>query len=338
MMSGLVPLGQDIMRYLNTTSVQLMHEQEYWWYMQIDADKLFHYRSEIALQTLSFGADVHAKVSRRVTHVVTSTSRTRTHKVRQAAKYPHIKIVNQHWLINSMSKWAKEDETPYLVEIHEQDRQPPIETSSVPSIHSDEERESEYESGLSDDEDDSIHNSQEQLDEDEDGVMPDEIEAGHSPIDDLKHFDWDNADAELAEFMGSDSENDSDTGSVASDTSRASRSSHKSATIVERKRKYDEATEDDDSDEESTLAKKQRIANSRTTGLKTVKTPNSVGSESSLPTPGMTADEKDEVDQIPAGDELEDDDDDDLEKEMMAEFEREEREEALSAMGDGDEG
>lgn len=334
-MSGLVPLGHDIMRYLNAISVQLIHDVEFWeFYDQIGANKLYHYRSEIALQTLSFGADVHAKVSRRVTHVVTSTSRTRTHKVRQAAKYPHVKIVNQQWLVNSMSKWVKEDEEPYLVEIHEQDRLPTIETSSVPSIHSDEERESEYESGGSDDDDDdddSIVNSQEQLD-DEDGVMPDEIEAGHSPIDDLKHFDWDNADAELAEFMDSDSENDSDTGSVASDTSRASQSSNKSAAIAERKRKHDEVTDEDDSDEESTLAKKQRIANSRTTGLKTVKTPNSVQSEPSLPTPGVTGDEKDEVDQIPTGKQPEDDDDD-LEKEMMAEFERE-AEEALSVGGD----
>jgi hypothetical protein len=55
------------------------------------------------------------RVNRKVTHLVASTSRTRTHKVRQAAKYEHIKIVNQQWLLNSMSKWEKEDETPYLV-------------------------------------------------------------------------------------------------------------------------------------------------------------------------------------------------------------------------------
>jgi len=55
------------------------------------------------------------RVNRHVTHLVASTSRTRTHKVRQAAKYPHIKIVNQQWLMNSMSKWEKEPEEPYLV-------------------------------------------------------------------------------------------------------------------------------------------------------------------------------------------------------------------------------
>ncbi|PVH87912.1 hypothetical protein DL98DRAFT_509436 [Cadophora sp. DSE1049] len=84
-MSGLVPLQADIMR------------------------------TEIGLQAASFGADIQSKVNRKVTHLVASTSRTRTHKVRQAAKYPNIKIVNQQWLLNSMSKWQKEDETPYLV-------------------------------------------------------------------------------------------------------------------------------------------------------------------------------------------------------------------------------
>lgn len=84
-LSGLVPLGVDVMR------------------------------SEIATQIMGFGGQVLPKVTRKVTHVVVSANRTRTQKVRQAAKYPHIKIVNQQWLMNSMSKWEKEDESPYLV-------------------------------------------------------------------------------------------------------------------------------------------------------------------------------------------------------------------------------
>ena len=84
-LSGLVPLGVDVMR------------------------------SEIVQQATSFGAQVQTKITRKVTHVVVSANRTRTQKVRQAAKYPHIKIVNQQWLVNCMSKWEKEDEAPYLV-------------------------------------------------------------------------------------------------------------------------------------------------------------------------------------------------------------------------------
>jgi len=96
--------------------------------------------------------------------------------------------------------------------------------------------------------------------------------------------------------MGSDdSDDDSDTSSVASGVSRKSEISGRGT-----KRSRDD-TEDDDSDEGSSLVKKQRIAKERTTGLKTVKTPNSAGSESSLPTPGVTGDEYgDEGDETPA--------------------------------------
>lgn len=167
------------------------------------------------------------------------------------------------------------------------------------------------------DEEESFPNSQEETEDDE-GVMPEDLGGERSPIDDLKSFDWGTADDELAEFMGSDSEYDSDT-SLASDASGTGRSS--------RKRKLDEATDDDDSEEESSLAKKQRIANARTTGLKTVKTPNSTRSESSLPTPAVTGDENDEeADNVAVGGAEMDFDEDDLEADLEAEFAREEAE------------
>jgi RNA polymerase II subunit A-like phosphatase len=138
--------------------------------------------------------------------------------------------------------------------------------------------------------------------------------------------------------MGSDddeSDNESGAESVASDVSIRSRASNR---VIPQKRKVGDTTDDENSGDESTLAKKQRIANSRSTGLKTVKTPNSMQSESSLPTPGPTGDEDgedDAVDQIPTGDDDDDDDDDpfgdDLEADLMAEFEREEEE---SKVGD----
>jgi RNA polymerase II subunit A-like phosphatase len=82
--------------------------------------------------------------------------------------------------------------------------------------------------------------------------------------------------------------------------------------------------EDDETDEESSLAKKQRLARKRTTGLKTVKTPNSAKSESSLPTPDITGEEElDDADLPPNAEDDGDVDDDLLEAEMMAEFERE---------------
>jgi len=131
-MSGLVPLQADIMRYLESDISKFEHDEDMWT-LHDQADRSLHIdcRTEIGLQAASFGADIQSKyvslispeiylliscrVNRKVTHLVASTSRTRTHKVRQAAKYPNIKIVNQQWLLNSMSKWQKEDETPYLV-------------------------------------------------------------------------------------------------------------------------------------------------------------------------------------------------------------------------------
>lgn len=144
--------------------------------------------------------------------------------------------------------------------------------------------------------------------------MPDEIEEGHSPIDDLKGFDWGGVDDELAEFLGDtddESGNESDSSTMSADSKNG------------RKRKHDEATEDDESDAESSLAKKQRIAHERKTGLKTVKMPNSEGN---LPTPGGSG-EDDEVDQVPdhpPGEEEEDDED--LEAALMAAFDEEEDE------------
>jgi RNA polymerase II subunit A-like phosphatase len=165
----------------------------------------------------------------------------------------------------------------------------------------------------SEQENESIPASQEEADDDE-GVMPIEVD-GQSPIDDLKTFDWGSADSELAEFMGSDSENDSDTSSVASSSSKHSKRGVK--------RNLEDVTDDEDSDEGSTLLKKQKIANSRTTGLKTVKTPNSAESESSLPTPGVTGDEDGDDAEDTTVNEGEGDEFRDLEDDLEAELEAE---------------
>ena len=159
-------------------------------------------------------------------------------------------------------------------------------------------------------------------DQDPDGVIPDDLDDPKSPIDGLQQFDWGSADAELEEFMASGSEDDSDTSSVASGSSSRS---HKSNLSVRGRKHPRDETDEEETDEESSLAKKQRLARVRTTGLKTVKTPHSATSESSLPTPEITGEEEatDETEVAPP--EAEDDgdvDDDDLEAEMMAEFER----------------
>jgi len=116
-LSGIIPLGADFMRYLNSNLSQYEHDvllgDEIYW-LEVTTN-MPRYRSEIALQAQSFGADLQTKISRKITHLVTPTSKTRTHKVRQAARYPDIKIVNLQWLLDSMSKWEKQDESHYLV-------------------------------------------------------------------------------------------------------------------------------------------------------------------------------------------------------------------------------
>jgi RNA polymerase II subunit A-like phosphatase len=157
--------------------------------------------------------------------------------------------------------------------------------------------------------------------------MPEEYEEGKSPVDNLQTFDWGGVDDELAEFM--DGESDSDAGSdTGSETSqRSARSGDK------RKYSANEDADEQDSDEESTLAKKQRIANNRTTGLKTVKTPNSEAS--SLPTPGDTVDGE----QNKPSSQEDDDDvdfDDELERELMEELERGDAEDEAVAIANGE--
>lgn len=162
---------------------------------------------------------------------------------------------------------------------------------------------------------------------DGEGVMPDEPRGDISPTTDLN---WSSIDDELAEFMGDD---ESGTESDTSFTSNNSNNSRTSRTSSRRghKRRFDDATDEDESEEESTMAKKQRVANSRTTSLKTVKTPNST-TESSLLTPGVTGDENDEVNQVMA-EESDHSFEDDLEAEMQAAFDQELEEEAAAAAG-----
>ncbi|KAM3072046.1 CTD phosphatase Fcp1 [Clarireedia jacksonii] len=289
-MSGLVPLGAELMR------------------------------SEIAQQTESFGGKIRKKVSKRVTHVVASSARTRTQKVREAAKFPHIKIVTQEWLLRSISKWKKEDEELYLVDVPASDRRPSGSNTSLQSSMDDSDDSEDYTGSESNEDDEPPSSAQE--DGADDGVMPDDIEPGHSPIDDLKGFDWNGVDDELAEFMGDDDDSATDSdGSMTSNTTRGSRSSQRRG----QKRSFDEATDEDTSDEESALAKKQRMANSRTTGLKTVKTPTGA-SETSLPTPGVTGDENEDLTSAVMETESDHSLEEDLEAEMEAAFEREQAE------------
>ncbi|KAH6638537.1 hypothetical protein BKA67DRAFT_506570, partial [Truncatella angustata] len=178
-------------------------------------------RSEIGLQIQSFGGEIRDKISKNVTHLVISSLRPRTQKVRQAARIPSIKIVNQDWLAGTLAQWTQLDVEPFLAQIHPADRVShtpveadgresesaslPIPEDPVDGDNGDDDgtEESGGDDGSDEDEDDEV--------QDVYGVMPAEPEDGStSPVDDLKNMDWGELDAEFEEFMGSDAGTDSD--------------------------------------------------------------------------------------------------------------------------------
>lgn len=158
--------------------------------------------------------------------------------------------------------------------------------------------------------------------------MPSLYDESTSPIDSLKTFDWSGADDELAEFMGDDDSGDDSDASSTSMNSSSSRNSTLSVRGVKRNHtQANQGTDDEDSDEGSITAKKARISNSRTTGLKSVKTPGNGGSsavsESSLLTPGKTDENGADENGVDADADADDGwggSDGDLEAEMEAAF------------------
>ncbi|KAL8341412.1 hypothetical protein RB601_005601 [Gaeumannomyces tritici] len=325
-------------------------------------------QSEIGLQARSFGATIRGKVSKRVTHLVVSNSRARTQKMVEAERIPGIKMVNQDWLINSLSQWKHLDETPYAVGKSAAERAALVSTST-PGENTDAEATSDGEadgvpckpkkvrivvsnpSGVSneedgddsDDEDEGPDDSTDDFD-DEPGVYgPDgntaEAYSTTSPVETLKDFDWDQADAEMADFLDSDDETSADGASTAGNNSEAEESS---ALVVGRKRKLGGSTTESDDDSrlaaENTGAKKQRVGMVRSASkLRVVRVPGDDDKENgaSLPTPHGTGDEEDLA--LPKSSQAsaaEDDDfDEDLEADLMAELEAEELESAEQEKG-----
>ncbi|TDZ33319.1 RNA polymerase II subunit A C-terminal domain phosphatase [Colletotrichum spinosum] len=282
-LSGLVPLGVDVLQ------------------------------SEIGIQAMSFGAQIQTKVSKKVTHLVISTSRPRTQKVQQASRIPSIQIVSQNWLTDCLSQWQRVDEGPYLVDVHPADRRQIVTTDG---------------DAVSDasDEDDGDQDGDQDGD---DGNLVPEFEDGQvSPIDGLKSFDWEGVDDEMKEFLGSDDDSsDADTDSRSGDTESGDEmSAPQTYTIVGAGTKR-KATDDDAASDEggSALSKKQRVAKSRgASKLSSVRTPNADNNESSsLPTPQVTGDEAD-VSLVPEDavnlDNGADFDEDDLEADLEAEL------------------
>ncbi|MCJ1320671.1 Carboxy-terminal domain (CTD) phosphatase [Xylographa vitiligo] len=218
--------------------------------------------SDIALWAKSFGAKVEEDVSRRsTTHVI--AARNRTAKVRQAVRRGRgrIKIVNTKWLMDSISRWARQEETPYLLKTDDGEAGKPGPGEEDEVLSDSEELGSAFDTdGDTTDAESSQNLRRAQKltiktnyttdDEDLEGLLPDDIVDEKSPVGGTND-DWQEMNNELEEFLGSDAE-DSDGDSVASEESgRVSIRSRKLAG----KRTYDEVG--DSLDEGFPATKKQ---------------------------------------------------------------------------------
>lgn len=274
-LSGLVPLGIDVTQ------------------------------SDIGLQAMSHGAEIQTKVSKKVTHLVVSTARLniKTQKATQAARIPSIKIVNQNWLLDSISQWKHLDEEPYLEHVSTGERR---NGSTEDNAQQDDQGLQIFTDKFGNEEDESVDDGD---DEDEENQ-----ERSISPID--NNLDWDALNDEMNEFLnGTDDESQSDNESVSQasmldDATDDERSSTNSG--VKRKA-------DDDEGDGSALAKRQRLAKDRgASKLSSARIPGEDAESSSLPTPQITDGDGDGEVDAQEGDGM-----DDLEAELEAALERE---------------
>lgn len=254
-------------------------------------------RTDYALWIKSFGAEVSTNVNRRTTHVIANPE-LKTTKVKKAARYERIKIVNPEWMFQCCSRWERVDETPYVIEVDGGER------------------------GGSPIEDDSLNASG---DEEGDGLA-------ESPVTlNLTADNWDSMDNDFAEFMNSDDtdgEHGSESESERSDDSTASTSSR---TQKKRKRTNGNATDGSEAEESdssvastSRLQRRKKRTMERVTSLTNVVT---AEKSSGLPTPEATGTEALPAEDSKAGPgekgvapDLQEDNDDALEAELLAGF------------------
>lgn len=249
--------------------------------------------NDITLWAQNFGARVEKDVGRRTTHVV--AARNRTAKVRQAAKRgkSKIKVVSPAWLTDSIIRWKKLDEEPYLLNIEESDA-----GSVKGGIDYDEEILSVSEdiaSGVDSDEEYDISKTRgkpsltvntNETDEESDmeGVLPSDLEDEHSPVGGTNE-DWRSMHDEMAEFIGSENEDSDDDDSIAG--------LEISVSVRGKKRSHDDSDSESDGNPTNKGRKKQALG--RRTGLSQASLAEAKASgegESGLPTPDITAGEE----------------------------------------------
>ncbi|KAL2865763.1 protein-serine/threonine phosphatase [Aspergillus lucknowensis] len=284
--------------------------------------------ADISLWAKSFGVVIAQKINMKTTHLV--AGRNRTAKVREATRYPRVKIVTTQWLLDCLTQWKRLDEEPYLLPVHPDDRGQPISPSSK------EMAESSWLSSSDEDTGDSWTDNEDTSELNEDFLKS----SGFTEISQIG-YDQDQQAAiheELKEFLGSDDESESD-----SEASWAERDEAPPTVSPKKRKREDGADDESDTSNSDTQTEpgdvpgsrlSQRIKRSyeRSTGLKKVATATGTApgtganTATDVETPDISFPETDEeaaASRKPEASYPEDpvEDDDELEREMLAAFE-----------------
>jgi len=267
--------------------------------------------ADISLWAKSFGAVIATKINARTTHLV--AGRNRTAKVREATRYPNVKIVMTQWLLDSLTSWKRLDEDPYLLPVHPDDRGEPLSPGSRELADSSWLSSSDEATGSLWTEDESNEELFKSSGLDESSVPgydADEQAAVHD---------------ELKEFLGSDDESESDSEAWGEDLNEGSKKRKRGEGTEGEGDEESEEDERDESDKKgSRLSQRIKRSYERSTGLREVATAtgSASGSEHVRPSGphgeeevGTPAKQDDGYPEDP------DDDDDELEREMLAAFE-----------------
>ena len=235
-LSGMVPLGMDVAS------------------------------TDIALQSISFGARIEEEVTKQTTHLV--AARNRTQKVRTAIRKGkgRIKVVGPQWLYDCISFWSKVDEEPYLLDVEESRNGALDEDDDLWS-----ESESLAEDGSEETDTDSLDTSngkppklklttkppRSSADDESDieaASAPDFEYDEKSPVGGSNE-DWSAMNDELKDFLGSEDELESEDDNASVTSERSTASTHLS--VRGKKRGRDEGESGGESDGEKKTRKKQ---------------------------------------------------------------------------------
>ncbi|KAJ5827068.1 hypothetical protein N7447_003831 [Penicillium robsamsonii] len=271
--------------------------------------------ADISLWAKSFGVTISSRVNARTTHLV--AGRNRTAKVREATRYPNIKIVTTQWLVDALVQWRHVDEEPYLLPLHPDDRGDPLTPSEL-----------ELENSMLSSTDEDMTGSQWTQEDDAEDIFKSSGLDETSPIG----YDADEQAAvhdELKDFLGSDDESESDTESLLDEPSTGGKKRKRND---ETESGTDEESGDDDGDDldkqGSRLSQRIKRSYERNTKLREITSAPASGSDQvslGLPETPVVEGVSDTETTGTSGPKADypdpDDDDDELEREMLAAFE-----------------